>query len=181
MDPADIVRPLLRVHQVREFTDEPVDAAAIDAIADAGRWSGSASNAQPWRFVIVRRREVLGQLAEAGLPSTRSLATATAAIAVVMPQDKGSAVSHAFDEGRAAERMLVAAFLLDVRAGIAWFRSEVRPEVAKLLGVPEGRFVRTIVAVGHPTAAADRPKTGGGQARLPRAETVFEERWNPEG
>ncbi|MGH2418423.1 MAG: nitroreductase family protein [Candidatus Limnocylindria bacterium] len=177
MDPPGAVQPLLRVHQVREFTDEPVDPDALDAIADAARWSGSAGNAQPWRFVIVRRPDVLRQLAEAGLPSTKALATAAAAIAIVMPQEKGSAVSHAYDEGRAAERILVASFLLDLGAGIAWFPSEARPRAGELLGLPEGRFIRTIVAIGHPTTKAERPKSSHGEARLPRSETVLSERW----
>ena len=162
-DPADAVRPLLRVHQVREFTDAPVDPAALDAIADAARWSGSSSNSQPWRFILIREPETLRQLSEVSLPSTRSLASA--------------AVSNAFDEGRAAERILIAAFVLDLGAGIARVRADDRPAVGELLGVPEGRFIRTMVAIGHPTERAMRPKSTGGAARLPRSETVFSERW----
>lgn len=175
--PADAVRPLLRVHQVREFTAEPVDPAALDAIADAARWSGSSANTQPWRFVVIRDPNVLRQIAEAGLPHTRSLATAAAAVAIVLPDVKGAAVSNAFDEGRAAERMLIAASFLDLGAGIAWLPSEARPGVGELLGLPEARFVRAVVAIGHPTTGASRPKSARGAARLPRSETVFSERW----
>ena len=50
-----------------------------------------------------------------------------------------------------------------------------------VIGLPEGRFVRTVVAIGHPTEASRRPKTAPGEARLPRPATVFEERWPPEG
>jgi len=175
--PANQVRPLLRVRQVRQFTDEPVDADAIEAIADAARWSGSSRNSQPWRFVIVREAAVLRSIAEAGLPQTRSLATATAAIAIAVPEEQGSAVSHAFDEGRAAERMLIAASFLELGAGIAWVRTDIRPVVTELLGLPVDRFVRTIIALGNPTDAAREPKSAPGEARLPRAETVFHERY----
>lgn len=175
--PADVVRPLLRVRQVREFTAEPIDPEALDAILDAARWSGSARNAQPWRFVAIRDRATLDAVSEAGLPQTRSLASAAAAVAVAMPAEQGSGISHAFDEGRAAERMLVAASMLGLGAGIAWVRGEARATVAELLGVPEGRFVRTVVAIGHPTATALRPKSAGRGARLPRQETVFRERF----
>lgn len=175
--PAEQVRPLLRVRQVRQFTGEPMDPDAIEAIADAARWSGSSRNSQPWRFVIVRQEGVLRRLAEAGLPQTRSLATATAAIAIAVPQEQGSAVSHAFDEGRAAERMLIAASFLELGAGIAWVRTEIRPVVSELLGLAEDRFVRTIIALGHPSDAAREPKSAPGQARLPRTETVFHERY----
>ncbi len=175
--PADTVRPLLRVHQVREFTGDPVSADALDAIADAARWSGSGGNSQPWRFVILRSVETLRAIAAAGLPQTRSLQTAAAAVAIVLPEDKGKGIANAFDEGRAAERMLIAASSLDLGAGIGWILPPVRPVVASLLGLPEGRFVRTIVALGHPSAAARRPKSKHGEARLPREETVFYEKW----
>jgi len=173
----DAVRPLLRVRQVREFTDEPVSTDALDAIADAARWSGSSTNSQPWRFVILRSVDTLRTIAEAGLPQTRSLQSATAAVAVVLPEGKGVGISHAFDEGRAAERMLIAASFLDLGAAVAWILPEVRPIVASVLQLPEDRFVRTIVALGHPSAAARRPKSVKGKARLPREETVFYETW----
>ena len=162
---------------MRQFTSEPVDPGAIEAIADAARWSGSSRNTQPWRFVIVRQEAVLRRIADAGLPQTRSLATATAAIAIAVPTEQGSAVSHAFDEGRAAERMLIAGSFLELGAGIAWVRTEIRPAVSELLGLPEDRFVRTIIALGHPTDAAREPKSAPGRARLPRGETIFHERY----
>jgi nitroreductase len=175
--PADLVRPLLRTRQVREFTPEPVDPAALDAIADAARWSGSSQNSQPWRFIVVRDPEVLRAVHAAGQPHTRSLASAAAAIAIAMPTEEGRAISLGYDEGRAAERMLVAATLLGLGAGIAWVRGDGRDAVRRTLGLPEDRFVRTIVAIGHPTASARRPKAARGEARRPRAEMVFEDRW----
>ena len=176
-DPTEAVRPLLRVRQIREFSNEPVEQDTLDAVADAARWSGSSQNAQPWRFVIIRDRSTLRAIHEAGLPQTRSLATAAAAIAIVMPQRAGGGISIAYDEGRAAERMLVAAAMLGLGAGIAWIPTEVRPIVAQRLSLPDDRFVRTVVAIGHPSARARRPKAEPGEARLPRAEVVFEERW----
>lgn len=176
-DPADLVRPLLRARQVREFTDEPVDRSALDALADVGRWSGSSKNNQPWRFVVITERDTLRRLADTGMPYTRALQTAAAAIAITLPEQQGRKVSHAYDEGRAAERILIAASLLGLGAGIAWISGEGRAAVSDVLALPEDRFVRTVVALGHPTERASQPKTAPGEARLPREETVFEERW----
>ena len=178
--PADKLRPLRRTRQYREFTEEPVAKASLDAIADVGRWSGSSENTQPWRFIVITDTAVLRQLEAMGLPSTRSLKTAAAAIAIVLPDEKGKQVSYAFDEGRAAERMLIAAGMIDLGAGIAWIRADIREAVGKMFGLPADRFIRTVVALGHPTEAARRPKSAAGSARLPREETVFEGRW-PEG
>lgn len=176
-DPHELVRPLLRVRQAREFTHQPVEQAELDAIADAARWSGSSQNGQPWRFVIVRDPSTLRAIHDAGYPQTPALATAATAIAIVMPQRPGGGISIAYDEGRAAERILVAATLLDLGGAITWIGTEVRPVVAALLALPEDRFVRTIVAIGHPTDASRRPRAAPGQARLPRADVVFNERW----
>src|SRR5262245_37278 len=55
--PSEVVRPLVRTRQFREFTDEAPTDAQLEAILDAARWTGSAGNEQPWRFVVVRDRE----------------------------------------------------------------------------------------------------------------------------
>ena len=175
--PADRLRPLRRTRQFREFTAEPVDRAALDAIADVARWSGSSQNTQPWRFIIVTDEATIRRIAAMGMPSTRSLQTAMAAIAIVLPAVEGKAVGYAFDEGRAAERMLIAAGLIDLGAGIAWVRADIRAAVGEVFDLPADRFIRTIMSIGHPTEAARRPKSAAGTARLPREETVFEERW----
>ena len=174
--PRELVGPLLRVRQTRQFTEEAPADAELAAIADVARWSGSGTNSQPWRFIVVRDVEALRRIHDAGLPQTRSLATARAAIAIAMPGDDGD-MSHTYDEGRAAERMLIAAHFLDLRAGIAWIVPKVRPLVADLLGLPAGWYVRTLVVIGHPTEEGLRPNRPPGQARLPREQVVFEDRW----
>jgi nitroreductase len=174
---AEAVRPIVRTRQYREFTDEPPTQEELAAIADAGRWTGSSQNSQPWRFIVIRDPETLRAIAEAGLPSTRGLANARAAIAIAMPINESRAISLAYDEGRATERMLVAATMLGLGAGISWLNGEARRVAAERLGLPADRQIRTIVQVGHPTAAARAPKAAPGTARLPREEVVFEERW----
>ncbi len=175
--PIQRVRPLLRVRQTREFTDEPLTAEELEATTDAARWSGSSTNSQPWRFIVLRDEGTLRRIAEVGHPQTRPLQTAPAAIAIVLPDEPARQVSRAYDEGRAAERILIAATLLGLAAGITWIRRDVGGVVRDLLALPEDRLVRTVVALGHPTQAALRPKSPPGQARLPRDRVVFEDRW----
>lgn len=176
-DPLERVRPLLRTRQVREFTDVPPTDAEIHTLTEVARWSGSSKNTQPWRFIVIRDRAAIARLHEAGLPQTRSLLTAPAAIAIVLPDEAGNAVSYAYDEGRAAERLLIAAGMLDLAAGVVWIRSDVRAVASDVLSLPADRLVRTIVAIGHPSEGAKRPKSAPGKARLPAEDLVFEERW----
>jgi nitroreductase len=173
----DRLRPLRRTRQVREFTEQPVDPAELAAIADVARWTGSSRNTQPWRFIVLTDVDAIRRIAEIGPPQTRSLRTATAAIAIVLPADDSHEVGLAYDDGRVAERILIAAGMLDLAGGIAWVRPDVREAIGGVLGLPADRYVRTIVALGHPTDAALAPKSAPGEARLPRDETVYEERW----
>ncbi len=103
----------------------------------------------------------------------RYVADAPVAIAVEMPGKDPE--SEAYDEGRVAERVLIAAGAQDLGAGIGWADSpEERSAVGALLGVAPPAFVRTILAVGHPTEAALQKRSGPGTGRRPLAEIVRE-------
>lgn len=176
-EPLDAVRPLLKVRQARQFTTKLVTKAELDAITEVARWSGSSRNEQPCRFIAMRDRDLIRRVAELGLPQTRGLPTATAAVAIIVPEEPEREFSRAFDDGRAAERMLIAAHMLGLGGGISRVRADVRPGINKALRLPSNRSVRTIVALGHPTEDALQPKTRPGTARLPREEVIFEECW----
>jgi len=178
-DPAsahDRIRPLLRTRQVREYTNEPLTDDEVAALSDVARWSGSAGNSQLFRFVVIRDVGTLRRLAEVAAPQTRSLGSAMAAIAIVWPVGDREIVD-AYDDGRVAERILIGAGMLRLAGGIGWIRNDVRARVGDVIGLPADRYVRTIVALGHPTEAAQQPKSVPGEARLPRDEVVFEDRW----
>lgn len=175
--PLELVQPLIRVRQMRSFTTKRVTKAELFAITEVARWSGSSRNEQPWRFIILRDRDMIGAIAEIGLPQTRGLPTAPAAVAIIMPDEKERELSRAFDDGRAAERMLIAAYMLGFGGGISRVRRDVRPPIGEILGLPEGRSVRTIVGFGYPTQEALLPKSEPGKARLSRDRLIVEDRW----
>jgi nitroreductase len=175
--PLEAVRPLIRVRQMRDFSPKRVTNAELEAITEVARWSGSSRNEQPCRFIAIRDKELIERVAELGLPQTRGLPTANAAIAIVVPDEPERELSRAFDDGRAAERIVIAANLLGMGGGISRVRVDVREGINKALRLPPNRSVRTIVAIGHPSADALAPKSKPGKARLPREEVIFEERW----
>jgi nitroreductase len=172
-------RPLLRtmrqVRSVRSFRPDPVPDEFITEILEVARWTGSASNSQPWTFVVVRERATLGAIAAAS-PNVRHVAGAAAAIVIVMDGD--SPEIETFDEGRVTERILVAATALGLASAIGWIMPAGAAAVAALLGVPGGRRVRTLVSLGYPTEEGSRPKSAPGVARRPLAELVRFERFS---
>jgi nitroreductase len=172
MDDADtVLRALRRTRQIRSFTDEPVDDDAVASILEVARWTGSSMNEQPWTFIVVRDpgiRQQIGELAQ----HARHVAKAPLAIAIGMPGQDIEA--EAYDEGRVAERILVAAGALGLGGGIGWAEAAQQPAVGALLGVEPPAFVRTVVSLGHPTESARQPRSGPGTGRRPLAEFVRE-------
>jgi nitroreductase len=175
--PVELVTPLIRVRQARAFTGKRVTKAEMDAVTEVARWSGSSRNEQPCRFIALRDKALIRTVADLGLPQTRGLPTANAAVAIVVPDEPERELSRAFDDGRAAERLLVAAHLLGLGGGISRVRPDVRGGINELLNLPSNRSVRTIVAIGHPTEDALQPKSRPGQARLPREAVISDGHW----
>src|SRR5699024_7779229 len=71
---------------------------------------------------------------------------------------------EAYDEGRVTERIMIAATMLGLGAGTAWFGEPEREAVAKeLLNVPAANTLRSVVAIGpfeiskDPRAAGQKP------------------------
>jgi nitroreductase len=102
----------------------------------------------------------------------RHVGRAPVAIAIEMPGVDPE--TDAYDEGRVAERILVAAGAMDLGAGIGWVERPEQAAVGALLGVTEPAFVRTIISIGHPTEEARRPRTGPNTGRRPLADFVRE-------
>ena len=159
-----VLRALRRTRQIRRFTDEPVAESDIQAILEVCRWTGSSMNTQPWRFIVIRDAAVRSRIAEIS-KYARHVAGAPVAIAIQMPGD--DAVTDAYDEGRVAERILIAARAMDLGAGIGWAEEPEWPAIRGLLGITPPAVVRTIVSIGHPTDDARQPRTGPGTGRRP--------------
>jgi nitroreductase len=170
-DSEAVLRALRRIRQIRQFTEEPVAEDDLHEILEVARWSGSSTNGQPWLFLVIRDpaiRERIGEEAR----YARYVAKAPLAIAIVMPGE--DAESEAYDEGRVAERILIAAGALGLGAGIGWTDGREREVVGKLLGLTPPAFVRTIISIGHPTDHALQPRSGPRTGRRPLEEFVRE-------
>lgn len=173
--PAAITRTLKRVRQTRDYRPDPVPEDALRDILDVARWTGSVSNTQPWKFIVVTDPDTKRRMAEAA-PYTAHIGVAPVVVCVAR-EIKGVEIDN-FDEGRIVERMMIAAEAHGLSSGLARAREEAQPIVAELLGVPEGMILRTMVSIGYPTAEGAKPKSPPGQARRPLESFVAHERYS---
>src|SRR5215210_8926096 len=63
MTAEDRIAFLRSLRAVRSFRPDPVPQEVVDHILEVARWSGSASNKQPWQIWVVRERDTLRSLA----------------------------------------------------------------------------------------------------------------------
>ncbi len=144
----------------------------VDDILEVARWSGSASNRQPWQLVVIRDRETLGALARVE-GYAKHLRDAPLGIVLVMAGERPT--QETYDEGRLAERVMLAAWAHGVGSSIGWIVGDGREAAREILGVPEGRMVRTTISLGYPDEEVRRRRAG--EPRKPHSEIVHEERY----
>lgn len=134
----------------RRFDVRPLDPQVVERILDAGRLAGSARNRQPWRFVVATDRAARERLSRCVYVPPM---VATAPLAVVLvAQTEGSGLA-AFDAGRAAQNMMLAAWAEGVAScpnGIAY-----PDRLAATAGLHAGEIVPAILAFGWPLVARD--------------------------
>jgi len=159
---------------VRTYRPDPVSAADLDRIAEAGWRAPSASNRQHWDFVIVTDPEQLRELStvwrEAG-----HIAGAPAAIVLVVPksEDDRTRLIDQYDLGQATLAMAIAATDLGIGTGHSSVSEQEKARA--ILGIPEGYVVSFLLGVGYP---ADRPlKPILKPDRRPFDEVVHHGRW----
>ena len=170
----DYISFLRTLRAVRSFRPDPVPREVVDDILDVARWSGSASNRQPWEMIVVRERETLRSLASVD-GYAGHLARAPLGIVLVMGGDR--AEQETYDEGRLAERIMLAAHAHGVGSSIGWLVGPGRDAARELLGIPQHKVVRTAISLGYPEEEARRTRSGRGQARKSLDEIVYEERY----
>lgn len=159
---------------IRSFTTQPVTQQDLDRILEAGRRAPSASNWQPWDFVVVTDRAQLQRLSGV-FRGAGHVAGAAAAIAIVAPRTPGvrQAQLLQYDLGQATMALALAA--ADLGLGTGHAAVEDQDLAREVLGFPEDRFLAYILSVGYP---ADRPLHIIKQPnRRPFEQVVHRGRW----
>jgi nitroreductase len=156
------------VRQVRQYVEGSVSDEQLNQILEIARWTGSSRNTQPWQFIVVRDKDTLKKLSDLR-PNITWVADGALAIAIVMP---GHDVVHeAYDEGRVSERIMIAARLIGLGAGTAWF-AENESVAKSLLGVPDDLTLHSVMVVGPFETSKDPRPTGPKPGRKPLEELV---------
>jgi nitroreductase len=134
--------------EVREYDATALPDDALRRILEAGRVAGNSRNRQARRFVVLRDRSVVERAAE-GVYNPENLLGAALVVAVVI-RGKGPL---AFDAGRAAQNMMLAAW----NEGIGSTPNGVADadRLRDALGLGPDEQVAIVLSFGYPARKRD--------------------------
>ena len=163
MDTFDATRTVLAV---RAYRPDPIPDDVVHRIVEAGRLTGSASNKQPWHFVVVQDRDTIRQLAELS-PTGPYLADAPLVVVVAVGRDRFGLS----DGSRAIQSMMLTAWSEGV--GSNWVGFAGMDHLREPLDIPDDLDVVAVVPFGYPAQPAGK----GRKDRKPLGEVVSRERF----
>ena len=155
--------------EIRDYADRPLEPDAERRILEAGRVAGSSKNRQARRFVVVRDDDVRAEVAEC-VYNGDNVRGAALVVAVVV----GRKGPTAFDAGRAAQNMMLAAS----NDGIGSCPNGVADgeRLGAALGHGEDESVATVLTFGYPAKPRRDPESLSADEWVQRADRrAFEE------
>ncbi|MFC4000531.1 nitroreductase family protein [Prauserella oleivorans] len=148
MDIAERLRALIARRSRRHFTDEPVSEADVERIVEIARFTGSARNRQPWRFVAVTDPRTRAALASLGAYAQH---LAAAPLVLVLLAHDNTYRDTEFDVGRVSQSLTLAASALGFGTCLATFYPDENVRrAAELLRVTGPWLPRHALSVGRP-------------------------------
>jgi len=146
---------------VRRYSDRAVEPSKVELCVEAARIAPSASNGQPWRFVLVDEPALKGAIAEAcigpGSNFNRFVGHAPVLVVLVIEPSTGlNRIGAALkrrdyplmDVGIAAEHFCLQAAELGLgTCMIGWFDER---RIKRLIGAPASKRLALVISLGYP-------------------------------
>ena len=140
---------------IREYKSDPIPEDVLEKILQAGRWSPSSSNSQPWHFVVVQDPSTLSEL---GRIATQGSFISDAPLAIVIVME--NAPRPQLDAGRAIQQMELVAWSEGLGTCFVGVRIEEQQiAVKELLNIPSDLELVTIMPYGYRPTSINRTGT----------------------
>ncbi len=153
-----VIENIMTRTSIRKFKQQPVEDEKIETMLRAAMAAPTAANKQPWHFIVVTDKQVLGQLAGQG---RRGDMLRNAPLAIVVCGDLSKALEGTArefwvqDASAATENLLLAAHAIGL--GAVWTglypNVERAGQVSQVLGMPETLMPLCTVIIGYPDEA----------------------------
>jgi nitroreductase len=148
------VLDLIRARRsIRAYKSEPVPEEVLARVMEAARLAPSGKNLQPWKFILVRDKDMKRQLAEASRGQYFMAEAPLVIVACGYPdrsyQRQGNYMtSWSIDVSIAVDHLMLQA--QEDGLGTCWIGAFEETSVKSLLGIPDGVKVLALTPLGYP-------------------------------
>jgi nitroreductase len=146
MDVFDAIR---NRRSVRTYRRDPVEEEKIVKCLEAARWAPSASNKQPWHFIVVRDEKT--RIEMANLHPFGKFMKESPVVLVVLCDPEEHPKYYMYDPCVATQNFLLAAYAQGL--GTCWMgmvNVSFEDDMKRLLNIPERMRILCCVSVGYP-------------------------------
>ena len=169
----ELYEAVRRRKSVRSYKSTPVPDEVLGRILDAARLAPSARNDQEWRYVVVRDRETIRQVAMAA-SDHHFMAEAPILIVCCAETDRRlmscGHYAYAIDAAISIDHLTLAA--TGEGLGTCWIGGFDPSVVRPILGIPDSIEIVELLPLGYPADDSLVDKK-----RKPIEEIVFYDRW----
>ncbi len=144
----DTIKAIRDRRSIRKYKDDAVDEEILLEILQAGRWAPSASNKQPWHFIVVRDPQTRNRLAD--IHAYGRFMRESSVVIVVLGDPKKHPKYHLADPHQAVQNILLAAHANGL--GTCWMGvrdTEYEQMFRDVLDIPEELRVVCSISLGH--------------------------------
>jgi len=170
----DVFEAIRGRRSIRKYKPKPVPDDLVKKILEAAVWAPSASNIQPWKFIVIKDKKVLEMVRKIS-PGYFG----DAPLAILVCSDKERAYRLGGELGRnyltiadcavAVQNMLLAAYASGL--GTCIVKSFSSTAIRHILEIPDGTEPELLVIVGYPDQSPKPP------SRRPLQEITYLNRY----
>ncbi|MEJ2294690.1 MAG: nitroreductase family protein [Candidatus Lokiarchaeota archaeon] len=143
--PEEFLEFLKGRRSIRSFEKEEINEEHLKMILEAARWTPSASNRQPWHFIVIKDKEKLQKISETAIYG-KFFKRAPLAIAIVGKPSE-SPNWYKVDTSLVSMQMMLMAWALGI--GSCWIGSMDRERAKELLGIDKQDYLLTVLPFGY--------------------------------
>ncbi|UCC18551.1 MAG: nitroreductase family protein [Promethearchaeota archaeon] len=130
---------------IRSYQDKSLSEKEIEMILEAGRLTPSASNRQPWEFIVIKNKEILLKLTKC-LHYGKFMKEAPVAIGIVA-KIKTSPKWYLIDTSLVSMNMMLMAWSLGI--GTCWIGAMNREKAKEIIGLGDNDYLLTVLPFGY--------------------------------
>jgi len=148
-----VLETIQKRKSIREYRPEPIPDEVLNRVFEAARLAPSGKNLQPWKFIVVRDKELKKRLIKAAVGQSFIARAPLIVVACGFPDHCYSRMgrymkSWPVDVAIALEHLILQA--TEEGLGTCWIGAFDEKEVKSILDIPENVKVLALTPLGYP-------------------------------